>query len=123
MKRKATNRKAHTLRTCPWIVGIAILFFGITVDADAQYYTSSSNELVNNSYYSVQAYSGNISELSQLISIQRQRTPLKDILEEIAHKSDLGIAYNAELDFLNDKMNVDLKLVTVGSALTKLLAS
>jgi len=123
MKRTATILKAIGQGTCTIAVCITLAVMGITSEANAQYYTSSSDQLFNNTYYSVEAYSGSISELSQIISIKRQRTPLKDILEEIAHKSDLGIAYNAELDFLDRKMNVDLKMVTVSSALTTVLAS
>lgn len=119
MKQKATNK---TWRLCSLIVGLSVFFIGTTMKVEAQHYSSNANQLYKKSYFLVEAYSKDISELTQIISIKREQTPLKYILEEIAQKSNLGIAYNAELEFLNDLKTVDLKQVAVGTAIQKVLA-
>lgn len=120
MERHATNRIAYVF--CSLILGISVFIIGMASDANAQYYTSRSNQLYNNSLYSVKAYSASISELNQIISVKRQKTTVKQVLEEIARKADLGIAYNAELEVLEKKISVDFQMVTVGAALQKVLA-
>jgi TonB-linked SusC/RagA family outer membrane protein len=99
-----------------------LLFIGITMKVEAQHYTSNANQLYNKSYYLVEAYSDNISELTQIISIKRTEAPLRDILETIAQKSNLGIAYNTDLEFLYDKKTLHLRQVAVGKALQHVLA-
>jgi TonB-dependent SusC/RagA subfamily outer membrane receptor len=120
MIRKATNT-ARNIGSI--LVGVSILFVVSTMEVAAQYYTSNTNQLYNNSYYLVETYEDNISELSQIISVQAEDKPLKDILGEIAQKSNLGIAYNADLEFLNDKLTINLKQLTVGTVLQRVLAN
>lgn len=121
MKRKATN---FAWKFCSLIVGVSIFFIGMATEVEAQYYTSNSNQLYNtDSYYLVETYADNISELQQLISVEAEESSLRYILEKVAEKSDLGIAYNAELEFLNDKKSVSFEQVKVGTILQEVLAN
>ncbi|MEX0928289.1 MAG: TonB-dependent receptor [Balneolales bacterium] len=56
-------------------------------------------------------------ELKQIIDIHANNSTRKDILEEIAMKASLGIAYNAELDVLAQKLSFDQESMAVGDAL------
>ncbi|MEX2573169.1 MAG: SusC/RagA family TonB-linked outer membrane protein [Balneolaceae bacterium] len=81
-------------------------------------YTSlASNLYENNLFYEVHTYSDHIVELKQIIAIRAEDTPLKEVLEEIAGKAGLGIAYNAELQALNRPVNLDFQRISVGDAL------
>lgn len=118
MKGKATNKVAIAGFLC-FVTSFFIT--GMTATVDAQYYTSNSNQVYNNSYYLVEKYSDHISELSKVISVEARKKPIRDILEEVAHKANLGIAYNAELSFLDKKTNVNFYKMTVGAVLQHLL--
>lgn len=119
MKPNATNK---TWRLCSLLIGMSVFIIALTMKVEAQHYSSNANQLNNQSYFLVEAYSKNIAELTQTISIKKENATLKTILEEIAHKSNLGIAYNADLGFLNDLKTVNLYQVTVGKALKTVLA-
>ncbi|MEX2397137.1 MAG: carboxypeptidase-like regulatory domain-containing protein, partial [Balneolales bacterium] len=71
----------------------------------------------NDSFYSVRTHTENILELKQIIEIQADGSLRKDVLEEIAKKAKLGIAYNAELNALNQQISFDHKAIAVGDAL------
>lgn len=119
MKRSATNRVAAYISSV--LMCVFVIQFTCTLQADAQYYTSRVNDILDQSFYPVKAYSGSIPELQQIISIDRQDTPIGVILDEIAGKADLGIAYNADLDFLENRVDAAYSLITVGSALESVL--
>lgn len=98
-----------------------IIQFTCPLHANAQYYSSRSDGIINSSFYSVKTYSKSISELQQIISINMQDTPAGVILNQIADKAELGIAYNADLDFLDDRIDIEMGHITVGSALEAVL--
>lgn len=117
MKRKATDLLG---KLCFLIIGVPILFAGMASQVEAQYYTS--NQLYNgDSYYLVDEYSDQIEELSQRITVKVKKKPIRDILEEVAQKSKLGIAYNSDLDFLNVKRSVNYQMAKVRTVLEDIL--
>jgi len=120
MNRKATNRMAITGYLC---LVTSIFIMGMTATVDAQYYSSNAIQVSKDSYYLVEKYSDHISELSKVISVVAKKKPIRNILEEIAHKANLGIAYNAELGFLDNKININQRKATVGSILQKVLGN
>lgn len=119
MKRSATKRIAGYISSV--LMCVCVIQFAYTNQADAQYYTSRANDVFSPSFYSVKAYSGSISELQQIITLNRQNTPLGHILNEIAGKSGLGIAYNSDLDILKKRIDARYELVTVGHVLEAVL--
>src|SRR5699024_8629555 len=100
MKGKGTN-KVWRWRSYLLVVSAWIFFAGMTIKAEAQYYTSNTDQLYENAYYLVEIYTDNIEELGRVISVNAENRPLRDIFKEVAHKAGLGIAFNTELDFLN----------------------
>jgi len=92
-----------------------------TTDAQSQYLTSAANESINKSFYSVSKYSDRIPELQKIISVDVEKAPIREVLENIVSRADLGIAYNAELLSLGHSITVDIKNVTVANALQKVL--
>ncbi|MGD8427949.1 MAG: TonB-dependent receptor, partial [Balneolaceae bacterium] len=120
MMRKATKKMGITGLLC---FVTAIFITGMTAKVDAQYYTTNATQGYNNSYYLVEKYSEHISELSKVISVKAKKAPIRDILEEIAHKANLGIAYNAELGFLDNQIDVNLHKTTVGNTLQRVLSN
>lgn len=89
--------------------------------AQGQYVTSISPGIAGGSYYSVSRYSQSIPELQHVISLEAEDVPLNRVLEEISHKANLGIAYNAELRSLDRKKSFQLNFVTVAEALEQVL--
>lgn len=110
----------------PWsLAGLLAMAFVLAIQtgstrANAQMITSATNNL-NYQYYSVQDYSDAIPELQTIITLQRQQVRMGDILKEIADKSNLGIAYNADLAILNKRINVNVKKATTSYALQTIL--
>lgn len=104
-----------------------ILAFGLLIShgfyaqANGQYLTSASVETVGQSFYSVSDYSDRIPELQRLVSVDAEKTPIREVLENIVGKADLGIAYNAELLSLKRPVTIQLHYVTVGEALQQVL--
>lgn len=120
MKRKVTDLIRNI---CKLMVGVLIFGIGVTTNADAQYYSSTSNQLYSNSYYLVEAHTNNISELSKQISIHAKQQKLRKILSDVAEKSGLGMAYNSELKVLSKKMTVDFKQIAVGRILQRIFVN
>jgi TonB-linked SusC/RagA family outer membrane protein len=110
----------------PWsLAGLLAMAFVLAIQtgstrANAQMITSATNNL-NYQYYSVQDYSDAIPELQTIITLQRQQVRMGDVLKEIADKSNLGIAYNADLAILNKRINVNVKKATTSYALQTIL--
>jgi len=110
----------------PWsLAGVLALAFVLAIQtgstrANAQMITSATSNL-NYQYYSVQDYSDAIPELQTIITLQRQQVRMGDVLKEIADKSNLGIAYNADLAILNKRINVNVKKATTSYALQTIL--
>ena len=110
----------------PWsLAGLLAMAFVLAIQtgstrANAQMITSATNNL-NYQYYSVQDYSDAIPELQTIITLQRQQVRMGDILKEIADKSKLGIAYNADLAVLSKRINVNVKKATTSYALQTIL--
>lgn len=82
-----------------------------------QYITSTASEIAGDSFYSVRKYSDRIPELQHIISLEVEKEPIRDVLEKIVDKAQLGIAYNAELQSLSKPISLKLDRVTVGKAL------
>ncbi|MEL7833727.1 TonB-dependent receptor [Fodinibius sp. Rm-B-1B1-1] len=119
MKWKGTDNK---WRRCLFMAIASFLLIGMTNEANAQYYTSNTSQVYeNDSYYLVEQYSDNISELSKTISYEATQVPIKSILQSVAKEGELGIAFNADLDFLQEKKDVSFKNVKVGTALQEVL--
>ena len=119
MKWKGTENKWHR---CFFIAVVSFVLIGMTNEVNAQYYTSNTNQVYEkDSYYLVDKYSDNISELSKKISYEASNTPLKGILQGVAQEGGLGIAFNADLDFLKKTKDVRFENVKVGMALQEVL--
>ncbi len=82
-----------------------------------QYITSTASEIAGDSFYSVRMYSDRIPELQHIISLEVEQEPIRNVLEKIVDKAQLGIAYNAELQSLSEPITLKLDRVTVGKAL------
>lgn len=91
-------------------------------NVQAQYYSSVSSAQLTKSLYSVDKYSETIEELKKPITLKAQNRPLGDLLEQIAKKAGLGIAYNADLAVLEKKKSVDFEQLPVSQALQRVLA-
>lgn len=98
--------KMLRVASCYCLIGVFLFQFGNPSNVRAQLIASSSNSMQVNSYYPVQIYKNSIPELQSLISIDKENALLKDVLKEIAKKTKLGIAYNSELQVLNEKVSV-----------------
>ncbi|WP_244545683.1 SusC/RagA family TonB-linked outer membrane protein [Fodinibius roseus] len=107
---------------------IMILAFGFLIshgfyaEANGQYLTSASVESVDQSFYSVSDYSDRLPELQRLVSVDAEEIPIRQILEDIVAKADLGLAYNAGLLSLKRPVTIQLRYVPVGEALQQVLA-
>jgi hypothetical protein len=86
-----------------------------------QHSTISSNLTDANTFYMVRDYLERIAELKQVIQISVTESPKKNVLEKIAKKADLGIAYNADLESLKQPVTIERKHITVGDALMLVL--
>src|SRR5690625_2885596 len=72
---------------------------------------------INNAPYPVKDYKDMISELNQLILLEAEGKSRKDILEEIALKANLGLAYNPEIEVLEKRISFSERWMSVGKAL------
>ncbi len=95
---------------------------GLFNTANGQYLTSSSNSMLNTTFYSVNDYSDQIPELQRIISVSEKEAPVRQILEHIVGKADLGIGYNAKLLPLKEPVSIHLENVTVARALQEVLS-
>src|SRR5690625_6485297 len=59
--------------------------------------------------YPVKDYKDMISELNQLILLEAEGKSRKDILEEIALKANLGLAYNPEIEVRSEEHTSELQ--------------
>ncbi len=76
-----------------------------------------ASNLDNEMFWSVHTWSEHIAELQQVISVRAENAPVREVLEQIAGKAKLGIAYNPDLASLNRRIDFDQQNVTVGNAL------
>jgi len=121
MKESLTKLLTKMASWCLLVVFIVTTGAGIFTTANAQYLTSASSKSMAQSFYSVQKYADRISELQRVISVETEQAPLRDVLETIVSKADLGIAYNAELLSLKQPVTVDLQDVSTAGALQNVL--
>lgn len=90
----------------------------------AQLLASTSNNVnvqVATKYYPVELYKNSIPELQRVISVSAKNEVLRNVLKEIAEKSNLGISFNADLRVLNTKVDVNLKNVKSAEAIEYIL--
>jgi TonB-linked SusC/RagA family outer membrane protein len=100
--------KMMRVASCYCLIGVFLLQFGNPSNVRAQLIASTSSSIQANSYYPVNIYKNSIPELQRVISIDKDQEQLKDVLKEIASKTDLGIAYNSDLEILNKRVSVKL---------------
>ncbi len=117
---KKTAIKPNRMKLIYFVLAV-FAFQTSSISATAQLFTSVSNNLETSQYYSVNEYSGTISELKSIIKLEKKDVALGDVLKEIANKAKLGIAFNSELPILKKNINVMLKSATVGYALQTVL--
>ncbi|HLR32230.1 MAG TPA: carboxypeptidase-like regulatory domain-containing protein, partial [Fodinibius sp.] len=94
---------------------------GIYTEVNGQYFTSASATPAEKSFYPVSDYSDRIPELQRIVSVEAEETPVREVLEDIVGKADLGIAYNAGLLSLKRPVTIQLHDITVGEALQRVL--
>lgn len=124
MKESLIKMLKKMVSWCLLVVLISPISQGFHTEASGQYLTSVSTdgaEMIEKSFYSVEKYANQIPELQRLISIEVEEAPLREVLETIVDKADLGIAYNAELLSLKQPVSVELNFVTIASALQEVL--
>jgi TonB-linked SusC/RagA family outer membrane protein len=121
MKESLMKLLAKMALWCLTAVFILPMSQGLFTIANGQYLTSASTGVTTESFYSVEKYADQISELQRIVSIDEQEAPLREVLENIVTKANLGIAYNAELLSLKQPISVKLKNVTAAKALQRVL--
>jgi len=121
MKGSLSKILAKMVIWCLFVVLIAPMSQGLFTVAKGQYLTSASTKPMAKSFYSVQKYSDQISELQRIISVNQEAAPRREVLEIIVSKADLGIAYNAKLLSLKEPVTVNLNYVTTAKALQEVL--
>ncbi|NGP89811.1 TonB-dependent receptor plug domain-containing protein [Fodinibius halophilus] len=94
---------------------------GFFTVANGQYLTSVSQEATAQSFYAVETYSDQVSELQQIISLDQKEVPLRKVLETIVSKTGLGLAYNAELFSLKQPVTIKQDYITAGDAIQRIL--
>lgn len=109
-----------------FICSLIVCLMGWQPGSDAmantqQHPTISSNLTDANTFYMVRDYLERIAELKQIIQISVTESSKKNVLELIAAKADLGIAYNAELESLKQTVTIERDRITVGDALMLVL--
>lgn len=114
------NKSIKFFRFCLFTLIILPFTMGLN-NVQAQYYTSVSSAQLNKSLYSVDKYSETIEELKKPITLRAQNRSLGYLLERIAQKAGLGVAYNADLAVLEKKKSVDFKNLPVATALQDVL--
>lgn len=122
MKETVTRIITKTVVWCLLMVLISPISRGLHGVANGQYLTSVSSDVMTKSFYSVSEYSNRIPELQRIVSINQKDTPIRKVLETIAGKAELGIAYNADLASLKQTVSVELNHVSAAKALQKVLA-
>ncbi|HEX6983230.1 MAG TPA: SusC/RagA family TonB-linked outer membrane protein [Balneolaceae bacterium] len=105
------------------LIGIYISFSPQASSAMGQkgYTAPTINDSLNNFYYSAFAYSGRVSELNRIISVNAENKPLNKVLEAVALKAGLGIVYNAGLSSLKNPVTLHRDKIKVLNALEILL--
>lgn len=121
MKEPFTKLSAKMMLCCLFAVFVFPISQGFHTEAHGQYLTSASPDLLTKSFYSVSEYTHRIPELQRVVSVDAEETAIREVLENIVKKADLGIAYNAELLSLKEPIDVQLSLVTTGHALQEVL--
>ncbi|WP_441000335.1 SusC/RagA family TonB-linked outer membrane protein [Fodinibius sp. SL11] len=121
MKESLLHMLSKSVLWCLAVLLISPASQAFTTDAQGQYLTSAANESINKTFYSVSKYSDRIPELQGIISVDVENAPIREVLENIVSRADLGIAYNAELLSLEQSISVDMNNVTVAEALQKVL--
>ncbi|MDZ7681446.1 MAG: STN and carboxypeptidase regulatory-like domain-containing protein [Fodinibius sp.] len=121
MKKSVTRLLTKMASWCLLVVLNYNYGVGIFTTANAQYLTSASSKSMTQSFYSVQKYADQISELQQVISVETEQAPLRDVLETIVSKANLGIAYNPELLSLKQPVTVNMQNVSIAQALESVL--
>src|SRR5690625_1713121 len=90
---------------------------GIYTEVNGQYFTSASaGEPPDKSFYPVSDYSDRIPELQRIVSVEAEETPVREVLEDIVGKAELGIAYNAGLLSLKRPDNIQIHDINVVDA-------
>jgi len=121
MKESLLHILSKSVLWCLAVLLVSPVSQAYTADAQGQYLTSAANESINKSFYSVSKYSDRIPELQRIISVDVENAPIREVLENIVSRADLGIAYNAEMLSLGQPITVDMNSVTVAYALQKVL--
>ena len=121
MHKGGTMKKSiKFFRFCLFILFILPFTIGMN-NVQAQYYTSVSTAQLQKSLYSVDTYSETIDELKKPITLRAQNRSLGYLLEQIAKKAGLGVAYNADLAVLEKNKSVNFESLPVASALQQVL--
>src|SRR5699024_5901014 len=109
--------------TCKSVIALAAvaLCFTVTHTARAQYYASINHQAGYTDYYSIQEYAKVIPELQKIIAVDASQKTIKTVLENIADKAGLGIAFNANLSFLEKKATLKSEAITVAEAIQQVL--
>lgn len=94
---------------------------GQSSSADEQYLSSAKGQPMEQVYYSVSTYADHVPELQRMITVKASKTPVRDLLEDIVSKADLGLAYNADLLSLKQPVTISYEKISVGMALQKVL--
>jgi TonB-linked SusC/RagA family outer membrane protein len=89
--------------------------------AFGQYYTTASTGQLDASAYSVERYANSVPELQKKITLKREKVARKNVLDEIALKAGLGIAYNPNLVSLRTRITINFEKISVAKALQKVL--
>jgi len=122
MRKGGTMKQSIKFAQC-CLFALIILPFIIGVNnVQAQYYTTVSSTQVKGSLYSVKKYSETIEELKRPVTLQAKNQSLGHLLERIAQKAGLGIAYNSELAVLGKKKSVNFNNIPVAAALQQVLS-
>lgn len=68
-------------------------------------------------FFPVHTYEKQIDELQKIIATEMKNQPVKEVMEEIAKKADLGLMYNPLLHSLDKKIDFKHGQITAGRAL------
>ncbi|MDZ7658615.1 hypothetical protein [Fodinibius sp.] len=109
MKESLLHILSKSVLWCLAVLLVSPVSQAYTTDAQGQYLTSAANESITKSFYSVSKYSDSIPELQSIISVDVENAPMREVLENIVSRADLGIAYNAEMLSLGQPITVSMK--------------
>lgn len=121
MKTSLQKQRLRIVLGYPLMVVLLLISQSITDTARAQYLTSVSAGSTEKSFYAVSDYTQHIPELQRIVSVRAEQRPIRDVLEDVVRRADLGLAYNAELLSLKQPISVNFRFVTVGRALQRIL--